>query len=226
MKNDSYILHLEELRLRIIYSLLTIFIFSIISFLFKEEILQFIIRPLPEKPVFISPYGGVIAILKISLGCGFIFSIPFIFYHIWKFISPGLYPSERKFLTYLIITTIFFFLGATFFFFILLPYLIKFFTSIKNLKPMIDINSYISFVILFIIIFGLIFETPFIIIFLVKSGIVTLDALSRKRPLIILIIFILSAIITPPDVISQIIVAFPVIFVFEIGMILSKILTH
>jgi len=225
MNNDSLISHLEELRKRIICSLFTILIFSVISFFFKEKILSFLTKPLGQKLIYLSPYGGFLSLLKISLGTGFILSIPFILYHTWKFISPGLYPQEQKISVYIIFGTFFFFLGASFFFFLLLPYLIKFFLSTPELKPMLEVNKYISFILMFIIIFGIIFELPLIIIILTKFGIVTSETLSKKRHYFVLVIFILAALITPPDVISQLILSFPLILIFELSLIMSKIFT-
>ena len=154
-------------------------------------------------------------------------SSPIIFYEIWRFVSPGLLEKEKKLaLPFVIVTTFLFLIGATFCFIIVLPFAMNFLLTYKteNLKPMLSVGRYIDFCLKFILAFGTIFELPVVVLFLTRMGIVTTEFLSKNRKYAILIAFVLAAILTPtPDAFNQTLMAGPIILLYEIGIIASKI---
>jgi sec-independent protein translocase protein TatC len=218
---SSFIVHLEELRRRIIWCLAIVIIASIISYSFAGKLIYFLSKPI-GKFVFIEPLEAFMAYLKISVFCGIFISFPFILYHLLAFIIPGLTGRERKFiLMFLPFGCIFFAAGAVFAYFSMIPFCAKFLIGFSSswLIPMISVGNYISFFCTLIIIFGAVFELPVVILFLNKIGIVNQTILRRNRKYVILVIFIIAAIFTPPDVFSQVIMAIPLLVLYEIGIL-------
>ena len=216
--------HLEELRGRIIKSLFSIIIFSIVAYVFSERLLEFITRPIPEV-YFMAPTEAFSTRIKISLIAGIIISVPVIFYHVWRFIAPGLFKKEIKMLIpFVLASTIFFLIGAAFCFFMVLPLSMKFLLGFgtEKLKPMIQIKDYVSFVSYLILAFGAVFELPVISYFLGKIGIITADTLRKGRRYAVTAILILAAVITPPDVFSQFMLAGPLYFLYEVSILVVK----
>ena len=218
--------HLEELRGRIIKSLICIILFSIVAYLFSEKLLDFLTRPIPEV-YFMAPTEAFSTRIKISLITGIIVSVPVIFYHAWKFITPGLFEKEIKLIIPAVASsTLFFLIGATFCYIFVLPVGLKFLMGFgtAKLKPMIQIKDYISFVSYMILAFGAVFELPVISYFLGKIGLITPRTLIKGRKYALVGILILSAAITPsPDVFSQLMLAGPLYFLYEVSIILLKI---
>lgn len=170
--------------------------------------------------------GGQFSIhLWTSITAGFIFAFPFILWEIWKFIKPALYESEKKYASlFIIISSLLFFIGVLFGYYIIAPLSVQFFASYivsQEINNFIDINSYISLIKTSTIASGLLFELPILIYFLTKLGLVTPTFLRKYRKYTLVIVLILSAIITPPDVISQVIVAIPIMFLYEISILIS-----
>lgn len=240
--------HLAELRKRIIISLCVLAVFFIISFNYSEEIFNLLMLPMrktlkiiTEPPyivftptkiknqslVFLGPAEAFWMHLKISLISGLIISLPVIFYQLWKFISPGLLPKEKRYILPFVITASgLFFAGATFCFLVVLPFAMNFLLTYKteNLTPMISVGKYIDFCLKFILAFGAIFELPLLILFLSRMGIVKPQTLARHRKYAILGAFVLAAILTPtPDAFNQTLMAVPIILLYEIGIIVSRI---
>jgi sec-independent protein translocase protein TatC len=239
--------HLGELRKRIFIALIAIVIGFGLSFYFSEFIFKILTLPLHstlrfslEKPflsyqeknpglnlVFLAPAEALWMHFKISLISGIVLSSPIIFYEIWRFVSPGLLEKEKKFaLPFVIVTTFLFLIGATFCFIIVLPFAMNFLLTYKteNIKPMLSVGRYIDFCLKFILAFGTIFELPVVVLFLTRMGIVTTEFLSKNRKYAILIAFVLAAILTPtPDAFNQTLMAGPIILLYEIGIIASKI---
>ncbi len=174
---------------------------------------------------FIGPSEGLIVKLKVSFFSGLILVLPFIVFQIWKFISIGLKKKERRIiLIYFPISSLLFFAGILFAYFIMSPAGLYFLINISSgLKPMFTISKYTSLIILLIFVFGLIFELPLVILFLTQIGLVTPKFLTQNRKYAILLMFIVSAILTPPDIFTQFILAIPVLILYEISIWLSKL---
>ena len=222
--------HLDELRGRIIKSLFSVILFSIVAYLFSKQMLDFLISPLPadQQVYFMSPTEAFSTRIKISLIAGIIVSVPMIFYHIWRFVAPGLFAKEIKLIIPVVLSsTIFFLIGATFCFVLVLPVSIKFLMGFgtEKLKPMIQIKDYISFVGYMILAFGAVFELPVISYFLGKIGLINAKTLIKGRKYAVVIILIVAAVITPtPDVFSQMMLAGPLYFLYEVSILELKII--
>lgn len=165
--------------------------------------------------------------LKLSLVVGVLVCAPFFIYQIWRFISPGLFSSEKKPIIVLITLSVFlFYLGAYLAYYWVAPMAIRFFTLMapSNIQIMTDIDAYLNFVLSLVFSFGLAFEVPIVTFILIKCQITSVDSLKQKRPYIIVVSFILGMLLTPPDVISQICLAIPLILLFESGLWLAKVL--
>ncbi len=240
--------HLAELRKRILLSLGVLLFFFILSFNYSEEIFSLLMLPMKktvtvikEPPyivltpsgiknqslVFLGPAEAFWMHLKISLISGLILSLPVIFFQLWKFISPGLLPKERKYIMpFVVSASALFFAGAFFCFIIVLPFAMNFLLTYKteNLVPMISVGKYIDFCLKFILAFGAIFELPLIILFLSRLGIVKPETLARHRKYAILGAFVIAAILTPtPDAFNQTLMAVPIILLYEVGILVSRI---
>ena len=226
--------HLAELRTRLIRSLIAIGIFTVIAFTQVDFFFEIFQEPLkkvfPElKLVALTPTESFFTALKISILIGFVLASPFVFYQVWKFIEPALYENEKKLLIpFVFFTTIFFVAGVLFAFYGVLPLAIRFLLTFGyeqlNVDAMLSVSSYISFVIRLLLAFGITFEMPVILSLLARLGIVSPEALVKMRPYFIVGIFVLAAILTPPDVVSQIFLALPLIVFYEISIWAAKIL--
>lgn len=217
--------HLKELRTRIIKSIFFIIFFSLVTYNYKSYILPFLTKPV-GKLIFIAPQEAFITQIKVALFGGLFLASPFVLYQIWKFISVALKPKEKKYaLIFGIISFVFFILGSIFGFFVIVPIGIKFLLGFATdlVTPEITIGRYISFIGGLTFIFGIIFELPLILMFLTKVGIVTPEFLSKKRRESIVLVIIAAAIFTPPDIITQILMALPLILLYELGIFFSKV---
>jgi len=224
-KEMGFLDHLEELRSRIIKILVTVLIFSIVTYFFSERVIDFLARPV-ARVYFFSPTEAFAIRIKISIILGIILSVPVIFYHIWQFVVPGLFEREIKAVVPAVIfSTLFFLIGGTFCFFVVLPTAIKFLMGFgtEKLEPMIKIGSYISFVSYTTLAFGAVFELPIVSYFLGKLGIITDKTLRKGRRYAVLGILVLAATITPPDLFSQIMLAIPLYILYEISIVVLKI---
>ena len=220
--------HLEELRQRLLKSIFSIMIFSIAAYFFSKQIMKILLLPYPkaEKLIFLSPTEGFITYIKISVFIGIIVSLPVIFYQLWKFVAPGLYKKEKKYVPMIVFfSTLFFLTGALFCYFIIIPYGLKFLLGFgtDQLEPNIQIKEYLKFVTLLILVFGIIFELPLLSYFLTKMELITPEFIRAKRRYGIVLIFILAAILTPPDVVTQLFLAGPLIILYEISIWVSKV---
>ncbi len=228
----SFTAHLGQLRNRLIKCLIAVGIGFIGSYFFKEELFQVLVRPLlramGEKGTLI--FTGVpepfFVYLKVSLVAGIFFSAPVILYEIWAFVAPGLYSQERRYVVpFVFFSSLLFLLGTSFGYYIVCPLGFKFLLGFAsyNIQPMLAIKEYFSFSTKLLLAFGFVFELPLFIVFLSKAGIVSPQTLSRQRKYVILLIFATAAILTPPDVVTQFMMAGPLIGLFEIGVILARI---
>jgi|TARA_Y100001001_G_C7973093_1_gene296639 sec-independent protein translocase protein TatC len=223
--------HLFELRTTALRCIISIILITIILLPFANQIYSFIATPLiaklPEGSSMIatevaSPF---FAPFKLTLFCGIFFSIPYILYQTWSFIAPGLYINERKLILPLLISSsLLFYLGIFFAYYAVFPILFAFLTTTapSNITIMTDINHYLDFILKLFFAFGISFEIPIATILLIKSNFITIEKLSSNRPYIILFAFFVGMLLTPPDVISQILLAIPIWVLFEIGLILGK----
>jgi sec-independent protein translocase protein TatC len=224
--------HLEELRKRLMRSLIAAFIAFGICYNFKEWLFEVLTRPLvssmPKGSYMI--YTGLpeafFNYLKISFFAGLVVSSPYILYQIWKFISPGLYRSEKKYIApFVISSTILFVSGVLFGYFIALPPAFKFFLEFSTdfLKPMLTLREYLSLSLKLLLAFGLVFEIPVFIFFMAKIGVVNSRMLAQKRKYAILLIFIVAAFLTPtPDAFTQALMAVPMMILYEVGIFVAR----
>jgi sec-independent protein translocase protein TatC len=225
-KELGFLDHLEELRKRIIKSIFSVILLSIVAYVFSEHLLEFLTRPIPEV-YFMAPTEAFSTRIKISLIAGIIVSLPVIFYHAWKFITPGLFEREIKLIVPAVLSsTVFFLIGASFCFWLVLPVGIKFLMGFgtEKLKPMIQIKDYISFVSYMVLAFGAVFELPVVSYFLGRMGVITSRTLEKGRKYAVVGILVLSAAITPsPDVFSQLMLAGPLYFLYEVSIVIVKL---
>lgn len=228
MPSLSFYDHLLELRIRLLRSLCAIVFFAVISSFFSNDILGVLKTALclPEKLVCFSPYEGFLVYLKILLFSGMVFASPVIFYQIWMFISPALYEREKRLaLPFVFLSAGFFVSGIVFSYFIGIPFILKFllkFGSEAGISPRLGVDSYLTFILSTSFIFGLIFEWPILIYFLVKTGIISIFTLIKKRKYAFLASFLIAGIITPPDIISLFLLGFPIYLLYEVGIVLAR----
>ena len=236
---ESFSVHITEIRNRIIYFFLFFAFSFFFSYFFVETIFSFITTPLVESVEFKENkrliYTGLaeafFSYLKLSLISAFIISSPFLIYQLWAFIAPGLLEKEKKIIfPFIFLVPFMFILGFCFLYYFIMPLAWDFFTTFdtsvlkKDLSIELEpkINEYISLTLKLAFAFGLAFQLPTAIFLLTILGITSPRDLERKRRFIIVIIFIVSALITPPDIISQIGLAIPVIFIYELSIFISK----
>lgn len=224
--------HLAELRTRLIISLAAIVAGFIGSYIFAERIFAFLAAPLievlPEESslIFTGVAEGFFTYLKTALYSGLFFAMPIVLFEIWRFVSPGLYKKEKRYaLPFIFFSTLFFVGGTAFGYFIVFPFGFQFFLGFETdaIHPLPSIKEYLSFTVKLIMAFGLIFELPLFTFFLSRMGIVTGKFMASKRRYAILIIFIISAAITPPDPLTQVMMAGPLIVLYELSIIVAKI---
>ena len=219
--------HLEELRQRLIRCVIAAVIGFVGCYPFSEKLFELLMQPLvkalpPDSTlIFTSLPEAFFTYLKVSFVAGLFAVSPFIFYQLWKFIAPGLYDTEKKYiLPIAFFSALFFVTGALFGYFIVFPFGFQFFMGFATdfIRPMPSVREYLSFSIKLLFAFGVIFELPLFIFFLARLGMVTAKGLRKKRKYAILIAFIVSAILTPPDVVTQILMSGPLIILYELGI--------
>jgi sec-independent protein translocase protein TatC len=228
--------HLEELRKRLVRILIAIGIAFLGCFAFKEELFRIIAQPLISvlPPGTHMVYTGLpeafFTYIKVSFYAGIFIASPVVLYHIWKFISPGLFPKEKKFVAPFVITSSLLFVGGVCFgYFLVLPSAYKFFLEFTTdfLKPMLSMREYLTLTLKLLLAFGIIFEIPVFLFFMTKIGLVTPRKLARMRRYAIVVCFIVAAIITPtPDAFTQCMMAIPMVILYEVGIIVSKLATR
>jgi sec-independent protein translocase protein TatC len=231
-KKMSLTEHLVELRKRLVRSFIVLGIGFFACYYYKDFLFEIITRPLtqvlPKNSYLI--YTGLteafFVYMKIAFFASLIITCPFLLYQIWKFIAPGLHHTEKKYVTpFVLSSSLLFIAGVSFGYFVALPPAFEFFVSFNNkyLQAMISFADYLSLFVTFLLGFGLSFEMPIFIFFLTKLRIVNPRMLSKQRRYAILVIFIVAAILTPsPDALSQVLMAIPLMFLYEISIFVSK----
>jgi len=229
------IAHLTELRDRLLRSVLAIALVFLSLFYFANDIYFFVSEPLrallPEGTTMIatevaSPF---LTPFKLTLVTSIVLAMPFLLYQIWSFIAPGMYKQEKRLAVPLLVSSILlFYAGAAFAYFVVFPLVFAFFTSTgpADITIMTDINSYLDFVLKLFFAFGLAFEIPIAAVLLILTGITTPQELAKKRPYIIVGCFVFGMLLTPPDVISQSLLAVPMWLLFELGVFFGRFITR
>lgn len=224
--------HLEELRKRLIFCFIAVGIGFVLSYGFKEKLFQILTRPLisvmqtGDKLIFTGLPEAFFTYLKVALLSGIILATPVIFYQFWMFVAPGLYEKEKQHIIPIVFLSTFFFVGGSFFgYFIVFPYGFKFFLGFASeiIQPLPSMREYLSFASKLLLAFGLVFELPLIITFLARLGMVSVSFLKKNRKYALLLFFAGAAILTPPDVVTQIMMALPLMLLYEISIIGAKI---
>ena len=227
--------HLVELRDRLLRSVLVVLVLFLGLFTFSNELYSLLAEPLlihlPTNSSMIatevaSPF---LTPFKLSMMTAIFIGMPFILYQLWAFVAPGLYKHEKSMaLPLLFSSIILFYLGMVFAYFVVFPLMFKFFTGIalEGVTMMTDITKYLDFVLKMFFAFGMAFEVPIATIIVISTGMTTAQKLSEKRPYIIVIAFVAGMLLTPPDVVSQMLLAIPMWILFEFGLIFSRLLTR
>ncbi len=224
--------HLEELRKRLITGFIAIGVGAVISFAFKERLFNILVQPLikvmeeGDTLIFTGLPEAFFTYLKVALLAGIILASPVILYEFWMFVAPGLYKKERRLLGPIVVLSSFFFIGGALFgYFIVFPWGFKFFLGFatETIRPLPSMKEYFAFSAKLLLAFGLVFELPLVLTFLARLGIVSVDFLRRNRKYALLLFFIGAAILTPPDVITQIMMALPLMALYEISIIGARI---
>ena len=227
--------HLGELRSVFVKSALFVLLLFFVSLGFAEHLIDFLKQPLldalPETATNDLYFTGLLDVFLASIKVSFLTAIvggsPVWLYQFWSFFKPGLYPSERKYIFPFIVASVGLFLtGVSFCFFIILPMAINFLLALGQDVgiPIITINDYLSFVMVLIFGFGLVFETPLILVLLAMLDLITAEMLQEYRRFVLIVIMVMGALLTPPDPISQLAMAVPVYFMYEISIVIIRII--
>jgi sec-independent protein translocase protein TatC len=231
---ETFISHLIELRTRLVRSIIAVLIVFVCLFPFAKELYALLASPLLAS----LPQGGqMIATdvttpffvpMKVAMMTAFLVALPYVLYQIWAFVAPGLYSHEKKLGAPLVAaSTLLFLCGMAFAYFLVFPVVFGFVTSVapEGVAVMTDINKYLDFVLTLFLAFGFTFEVPVAVILLVKMGVVSVEKLREIRSYVIVGAFVLGAIFTPPDVISQIMLAVPLWLLYEAGILVASMMS-
>jgi sec-independent protein translocase protein TatC len=226
--------HLGELRDRLVRCFIAVGIGFFAAYFFKEDLFKFLIAPLIQAMggdahatmIFTGLPEAFFTYLKVALLAGIALATPVIFYEFWMFVSPGLYRSEKKYLIPIILLSVLFFaMGSSFGYFIVFPYGFQFFLSFSTdtISAMPSMKEYLSFSSKMLLAFGFVFELPLVLTFLARMGVVTVPFLTKNRKYTLLLFFVMAALITPPDVVTQIMMALPLMLLYELSIVGARI---
>ena len=226
--------HLGELRDRLVRSFIAVAIGFVVAYFFKEKLFEILTAPLitamgensTARMIFTGLPEAFFTYLKVALLTGIILATPVLFYEFWMFVSPGLYRGEKKYLLPIVFLSVFFFaIGASFGYFVVFPYGFKFFLGFatETIYAMPSMKEYLSFASKMLLAFGFVFELPLVLTFMARMGLVTVPFLKKNRKYALLLFFVGAALITPPDVVTQIMMALPLMLLYEISIIGAKI---
>jgi sec-independent protein translocase protein TatC len=231
LEEATLISHLVELRSRILKASVAVLAIFVCLVPFAQEIFTAVAEPLmdqlPEGSTMIATQvaSPFLTPFKTTLFVAVFFAMPVVIFQLWAFVAPGLYRQEKRFAIPLLMSSIvLFYLGIAFAYWVVFPLMFAFFTGVapEGVAVMTDITSYLDFILTIFFAFGLAFEVPIATVMMVSTGMTTPESLKRKRPYVFLGAFVLGMLITPPDVISQTLLAVPVYFLFEMGIIMSR----
>lgn len=223
--------HLVELRDRLLRSIIAVVVLTLALVPWAKEIYAVLAKPLlsalPAGATMIATdvTGTFLVPLKVTLMAAFVVALPYVLYQMWAFVAPGLYQHEKRLALPVIVSSfVFFLIGMSFAYFVVFPVAFGFFASYTpaGVQMMTDIDKYLSFVLTMFIAFGVTFETPVVVVVLVRLGIVPLEKLRAIRSYVIVGAFVIGAIFTPPDVISQLLLAIPLWLLYEVGLLLAR----
>jgi len=233
--SETFISHLIELRTRLLRAIIVVVMVFVCLFPFAQELYALLAQPLLAS----LPKGGqMIATdvttpffvpMKVAMMTAFLISLPYVLYQLWAFIAPGLYSHEKKLAAPLVaVSTVLFVCGMAFAYFLVFPVIFGFISSVapEGVAVMTDINKYLDFVLTLFLAFGITFEVPVAVIVLVKMGVVSVEKLREIRSYVIVGAFVIGAIFTPPDVVSQIMLAVPLWLLYEAGIVAAAIITR
>ncbi len=232
-EQETFISHLIELRDRLLHTLIALGVAFIPCFVFARDLYTLLATPLIAKlpagsqMIATDVTGAFFVPMKVAMMVAFLVALPYVLYQVWAFVAPGLYQNEKKLAIPLIVTsTLLFFVGMAFAYFAVFPMVFKFVVGYtpEGVAMMTDINNYLSFVLTLFLAFGVTFETPVAVIILVRMNIVSVEKLREIRPYVVVGAFVLGAIFTPPDVVSQFMLAIPIWILYEIGIILASMM--
>jgi sec-independent protein translocase protein TatC len=225
--------HLEELRKRLVISAIAVGIGFLVSYGFAEQLYMLLAQPAKavmqddNSFIFTSLTEAFFTYLKLALFSGIVLASPVILYQIWAFVAPGLYRHEKKYaLPFVLLSTIFFLTGVLFCFLVVFPIACKFFAGFAEsglIEMKLKMSDYLSFSCKFMLAFGVVFELPIFILFLARMGLITHDQLKHNRKYVLILAFVAAAFLTPPDIVSQILMAVPLIVLYEISIVIAKI---
>ncbi|MBP7202372.1 MAG: twin-arginine translocase subunit TatC [Propionivibrio sp.] len=230
-QEDTFLSHLFELRDRLIKALLSIGIVFVCLFPWAKELYALLAQPLiatlPQGGQMIATdvVGVFLVPMKVALMVAFLIALPYVLYQVWAFVAPGLYSHEKRLALPLVAASVvLFFVGMSFAYFLVFPTVFKFMANIapEGVAWMTDIEKYLSFVMSTFLAFGVTFEVPVVVVVLVRMNIVALETLKEWRSYMIVAAFVIAAIFTPPDVISQLMLAIPLCLLYELGMLMAK----
>ena len=231
----SFRAHLIELRKRLLLSMLSVVVFAVPGFIFAEDLYRLLRAPmeaaLPEGSSFIvtGPIEYFVVLLKVSLTTAILASTPWILLQVWKFVAPGLYANERRYAgAFVFFGSVFFISGSAFAYFVVFPVGLPFLVGLNppDIHGMYKVGEYYSFAIRLLMAFGIAFELPVVIVLLCLLGIVTPEFFSRFRKYAIVLSFVFAALLTPPDVITQVSMALPLYFLYEAGLLVARVLSN
>jgi sec-independent protein translocase protein TatC len=241
-KQSSFVGHLTELRSRLINSIIFLFIFFIFCYFFAENIYSFLVAPytdavkdddLSRRMIFTALHETFVTYLKVAFFSAMFISSPLILIQIWKFIAPGLYKNEKKaLLPYLVATPVLFLLGGMLVYYLIMPLAIKFFlsfettTQLNSLPIQLEakVSEYLSLIMRLIFAFGISFQLPVLLSLLARVGFVDSEYLRKRRKYVIVIIFAVAAILTPPDPITQIGLGIPLLILYELSILSVRLI--
>lgn len=233
LAEGSLISHLVELRDRLLRAVICIGVLFVPCAIYSNELFTLVATPLMQKmpkgtsmiaTSLVSPF---LAPLKLALFAALFAAMPYVLYQAWAFVAPGLYKHEKRFAVPLVVSSILlFYCGVAFAYFVVFPLMFAFFTTSApaGVQMMTDMQNYLDFVLLLFFAFGVAFEIPVATVLLASTGMVSVDAMGKNRGYVLLGIFIVAAFLTPPDALSQTMMAVPMYLLYEIGIILSRFL--
>jgi sec-independent protein translocase protein TatC len=241
-KQGSFVSHLSELRTRLVRSFLFLLIVFIACYIFSAEIYGFLVKPysnaviesnLDRRLIFTALHEAFLTYLKVAFFASFFITSPIFLSQIWKFVAPGLYKNEKKaLLPYLIATPLLFIVGGMLVYYLIMPLAIKFFLSFESqgdigsipIQLEAKVNEYLSLIMRLIFAFGISFQLPVVLSLLARIGVIDSNYLKTRRKYVVVIIFAVAAILTPPDPITQIGLALPLLFLYELSILTVKMI--